>query len=205
MAPSEVEAAIRELFDAGDLRAAATVAIHGYGGEVCGYLAAILRDDEQARDVFAETLAEMWRALPRFRWDASFRTWIYTLARHRLSAHLSRNERRRAVALAQAPEIAELEATARTATAPWRRTEVKNAVSQLREGLSVEDQTLLILRIDRQMSWRKIAQILGDAGEPALRKRFARIKDRLRALALSGDSTCDQGEPACAPRSRQAM
>src|SRR5882672_6201037 len=47
MPTTELEVAIRERFDANDLRAAATLAIEAYGGEVCGYLAAVLADDEQ--------------------------------------------------------------------------------------------------------------------------------------------------------------
>jgi RNA polymerase sigma-70 factor (ECF subfamily) len=183
MPPSALESEIRARFSAGDLSGAATLAIQGYGAEVCGYLAAVLRDEEQARDVFADTAAELWKDLPRFRWEASLRTWLYTLARHRLAAHLSRAERRPTVALSQAPEVAALAAAARTTTVPWRRTEVKDAVARLRDSLTVDDQTLLILRVDRGMAWRDVAQVLGEAQEAALRKRFERIKERLRALA----------------------
>lgn len=183
MKSHDLEVAIREKFDAGDLRSAAELAIEGYGGEVCGYLAAILRDEEQARDVFAETAVELWQDLPSFRWQASFRTWLYTLARHRLAAHISKQARRRTVALSQVPEADALVALARTTTVPWRRTEVKDAVSRLRESLSADDQALLTLRIDRKMSWRSISYILGEVQESALRKRFERLKERLRTLA----------------------
>jgi len=90
------------------------------------------------------------------------------------------------VPLSSAPEVAALAAAARTTTVPWQRTEVKDEVSRLRESLPVDDQTLLILRIDRKMSWREIAHILGETQEPALRKRFERIKERLRALVRPG-------------------
>jgi RNA polymerase sigma-70 factor, ECF subfamily len=182
MSPSELEVAIRTRFDAGDLRTAAQLAIEGYGGEVRGYLANVLADEEQARDVFAETAAELWRDLARFRWEASLRTWIYTLARHRLAAHLDRKGRQRAVPLSEAAAVV---AQPRTPTPAWKRTAVKDAVSRLRSSLSADDQTLLILRIDRDMSWREIACVLGEAHEPALRKRFERIKKRLRELARS--------------------
>jgi RNA polymerase sigma-70 factor (ECF subfamily) len=186
MARPELESAIRDRFDAGDLRAAATLAVEGYGAEVCGYLATILRDEDQARDVFADTAAELWKDLPRFRWEASLRTWLYTLARHRLAAHLARAERQRWVGLSDAPEVAALVAAARTTTVPWKRTEVKDEVSRLRDSLSVDDQTLLILRVDRGMSWREVAAVLDEPQEAALRKRFERIKERLRALVGSG-------------------
>jgi len=180
MSPTELEVTIRKQFEAGDLHAAATLAINGYGREVCGYLAAVLADEEQARDVFAETAAELWRDLSRFRWQASLRTWIYTLARHRLAAHLSRHGRQRTVPLSEAADGV---ARPHTTTVPWKRTAVKDTVSRLRSSLSADDQTLLILRVDRAMSWREIADVIGDAHEPALRKRYERIKNRLRDLA----------------------
>ncbi|HEX3763328.1 MAG TPA: sigma-70 family RNA polymerase sigma factor [Kofleriaceae bacterium] len=183
MRSTEIEVAIRERFDANDLRAAATLAIEAYGGEVCGYLAAVLSDDEQGREVFAETAAELWRDLSRFRWEASLRTWIYTLARHRLAAHIGRRVRQPAVALSEVTDSSALQAQPRTTTPPWKRTAVKDAVSQLRSRLSADDQTLLILRVDRGMSWREIAHVLGEPREPMLRKRFERIKKLLRDLA----------------------
>jgi RNA polymerase sigma-70 factor (ECF subfamily) len=53
---------------------------------------------------------------------------------------------------------------------------------------------LLILRVDRGMDWRDLAAAMGDENAPLegadldreaarLRKRFERIKDRLRELA----------------------
>ncbi|HZJ61935.1 MAG TPA: sigma-70 family RNA polymerase sigma factor [Kofleriaceae bacterium] len=182
MSATELEVTIRKQFEAGDLHAAATLAIKGYGREVCGYLAAVLADEEQARDVFAETVAELWRDLSRFRWQASLRTWIYTLARHRLAAHLSRRGRQRTVPLSEAADVV---ARPHTTTVSWKRTAVKDTVSRLRSSLSADDQTLLILRVDRAMSWREIAHVIGDAHEPALRKRYERIKNRLRDLAHS--------------------
>ena len=54
-------------------------------------------------------------------------------------------------------------------------------------GLPVNDRTLLILRVDRRMSWLEIAEILGEDPDPAalkrrsvaLRKRFERLKESL--------------------------
>lgn len=197
MSASGVEAALRERFDVGDLHAVATLAIEAYGGEVCGYLAAVLRDDERARDVFADTTVDLWRNLSRFRWEASLRTWIYLLARHRLAAHLGRARREPAVALSQVPEIAEPAATPRSITAPYRRTDVKDLVSRLRQDMPVEDQTLLILRIDRKMSWHEIACIVTDRNEAALRKRFERVKQRLRDLAKAHVDLAGNRSEAC--------
>lgn len=58
-----------------------------------------------------------------------------------------------------------------------------------------DDQTLLILRVDRGLSWRDLALVMSDGEvgslsetelgsmERRVRQRFKRLKDRLRELA----------------------
>lgn len=70
----------------------------------------------------------------------------------------------------------------RTQTATHLRTETKTAVQKLREELSLDEQTLLILRIDRQLEWDDVAEAMGTPAV-TLRKRFERVKEKLRGLA----------------------
>ena len=60
-------------------------------------------------------------------------------------------------------------------------------LEELRRELSTEEQNLLVLRLDQQLSWDEIAAIVSSAAEPAsaavLRKRFERLKERLARLA----------------------
>jgi RNA polymerase sigma-70 factor (ECF subfamily) len=95
-------------------------------------------------------------------------------------------------------------AQARTTTAAFRRTSTKDRVRALRDRLEPDDQLLLVLRVDRGMEFREIAAVLADgeegstsarsaSAEPGeaqldreaarLRKRFERVKERLRELA----------------------
>ena len=64
----------------------------------------------------------------------------------------------------------------------------------LRDHLPTDDQTLLILRVDRDLSWNEVALVMTYDGEAPtddrvkresarLRKRFELVKDRLRTLA----------------------
>lgn len=48
--------------------------------------------------------------------------------------------------------------------------------------MTPDEQTLLILRIDRALEWDEVSEIL-DVEAPALRKRFERLTSKLRALA----------------------
>jgi RNA polymerase sigma-70 factor (ECF subfamily) len=82
----------------------------------------------------------------------------------------------------------------RTATVAYLRTAVKDRFQQLRDQLAPEDQTLLVLRVDRGLSWLELAEVMLAETEPAseealkteaarLRKRFQIAKERLRVLA----------------------
>ena len=179
----QLEEALRRAFDAGDFDQVATLALTGYGPEILGYLVGVLRSPGDADEVFSEFCVDLWASLPRFRWECSFRAWGYTLARHRAYA-LSRDPARRGVPLSSVPELEDLAARVRTATRDYLRTEVKDRVARLREQLDDEERTLLILRVDRDLSWAEVARIL-DIGEPTLRKRFERVKAHLRELAAA--------------------
>lgn len=186
------EQAVRERLAASGPAAAAAAAIELYGGEVLGFLHAVARDEDLAGEAFSAFSEDLLRGLPGFRWDASLRTWAYALARNALH-RLRRDPRRRArnnVPLSGAVDVSAMVEQVRTATLPYLRTSVKDEVRRLREALDPDDHALLVLRIDRKMSWKDIARALpGEAGEDVdrraatLRKRFERAKTMLRELA----------------------
>lgn len=184
-----LEAKIRERASAADLRGAATIALEAYGPELLGYLVATCRDRAVAEEVFAMTCEDLWRGLPGFRWHCAMRTWLYVLARHAYArARRSPHDRPR-IALS---ELGDVEARVRTATQPWLRTEVKDRFQALRDELDDDERALLVLRVDRRMSWAEIAEVLGEEGQGAdarLRKRFSLLKAKLHARAgeLFGD------------------
>jgi RNA polymerase sigma-70 factor (ECF subfamily) len=182
-----LEARIREAATAGDLQRAATEALQLYGSELFGYLCNVARDEDLASDAFGATCERMWKGLAAFRWESSLRSWLYTIARNAMStlrAHPSRRPERNA----SVSELDDLAHKIRTQTLPIHRTEVREGIRALREELSPEDSELVLLRIDRKMSWRDIARVVHEGADPdkhtaALRKRFERAKEHLRRLA----------------------
>jgi RNA polymerase sigma-70 factor (ECF subfamily) len=189
---TEVEQAIRRHASAGELDVAATRALEHYGPELYGFLRAIARDDDLASEAFAQTSEQLWRNLGKFRWEASLRTWAYRIARNALS-QLRADPRRRPERNLPISLVASIEEVRRSATAPYQRTEIKDGLRALRDALDPVDHEILILRLDRAMSWKDIARALDDASEDdhelgqraaALRKRFERAKTQLRELAI---------------------
>jgi RNA polymerase sigma-70 factor, ECF subfamily len=189
------EQVVRDHLTAGNGRGAAALAIELYGGEVLGFLHAVARDEDLAHEAFSVFSEDLLRGLPSFRWDASLRTWCYALARNALH-RLRRDPRRRAknnVSLSnRAADISAIVEQVRTQTMPFLKTEIKDELRRLRDSLDPDDHALLVLRIDRKMSWRDIARALpGDDGQEldrraaTLRKRFERAKTMLRELATA--------------------
>jgi RNA polymerase sigma-70 factor, ECF subfamily len=189
--PSATELEIRRLAEAGEHDAALTLTVESYGAELYGFLSGLSGDVDRAGDAFSATCERIWKFLPGFRWDGSFRAWIYRIARNeflRLAA-----QARTFVPLSQVPDAtAAVILRVRTTTPVFMRTETKEMFTKIREGLDPEDHMILGLRLDRDLSWNEIATVLGSEPEERardaarLRKRFERLKERLRELAGKG-------------------
>jgi hypothetical protein len=98
------------------------------------------------------------------------------------------------VSLADIPEVADIAREMRNTTPNWRQTIVKNKMQKLRERLLPEDQAILILRVDRGLSWQELVLVMSEPNRhlseqeldleiQKFRKRFERIKARLKRLA----------------------
>lgn len=191
-----LDADIRQQVEAGLAEAAVTGAIEGYGAEILGFQVNLMRDVPLAEEAFSLFCEDLWRGLPGFRWQSALRTWLYSLARNAAYRCLGSPHRRaeRNLALSASPAVAGAALEVRTRTRPYLRTELKDEVSRLREALPEADQLLLVLRVDRQLSWAEIAEVtLEDADAAALkreaarlRKRFQLVKERLREAAIQG-------------------
>ena len=186
-----IEAEIQKRCDERDLDGALAVALSHYGDELFGFLSGLARERAHAEDAFSATCERIWRGLGAFRWQSSFRVWAYRIARNEFLRTTRESARaRRQVPISEIASIREAVDRVRSTTPAHQRTEVKERFARLREQLDPEDHMLLGLRIDRQMAWADIAKVLtASEDEPdarelaALRKRFERLKTRLRELA----------------------
>jgi RNA polymerase sigma-70 factor, ECF subfamily len=185
---------VRALLNAGDVDAATTLALATYGAELLGFLLALLRSAVDAGDAFSDACVDVWRGLPGFQWNSSLRTWLYVLTR-RAGYRLARDPHRRgdrAVPLSAISQVSRLAVELRNTSLP-RLEAQHHALATIRGQLEPDDQVLLVLRVDRDMPWRDIAEVLQpeggadpeslDAAAARLRKRFMRVKEQIRELA----------------------
>jgi RNA polymerase sigma-70 factor (ECF subfamily) len=193
VARGDLEDQVRSLCAASDYDAAATAAIRGYGPEIFGLVSALHRNEDDAADVFAMFSEALWRGLPKFAWHCSLRTWAYVVARH-ASHRVRKLARRRAAHVSLGDSvIARVAQEVRTTTLSYLRTTQRDRLVALRDSLSEDDKTLLVLRVDRGLAWDDLARVMGGAEGVAsaadlkresarLRKRFQVVKERLVAL-----------------------
>jgi RNA polymerase sigma-70 factor (ECF subfamily) len=185
---------VRSLVLADDVTGATTAALRALGPEVFGFIIGALGREHDADEVFAITSERLWRSLASFEWRCSLRTWAYVIARREITRYRE-STRRHDLKRVPVSEIADVVAAVTTqAHTTHRSIERREKVSQLRDELPLDDRQLLILRVDRQLSWDEIA--LAFADDPAacgdderkresarLRKRFQLVKERLAARA----------------------
>ncbi len=179
-----LEEKVLALVARGDTAEAVKAVLHAHGPEVVGYLENVLGDPDDARDVFQRAAEDLWNWLPQFRGGslraASYRIAWHAAARFRREAWRRRRERMHTTMASR---------IAASITSPESRlaTKPRDRLDRLRESLEPEERTLLILRLDREMSWNEVAEVLSSEGDPvdpaAVRKRFERVKDKLGRLA----------------------
>ena len=193
---TEAEQRITEACQAGDHRAATTLALQTYGAEIMGFLVARLRDHDLASEAFSQFAQDLWRGIAGFQGRSTLRVWAYVLARHAASQAIAGERRRRntQIPLTDAEQISKLAAAVRTETLRIIRTANSSRLTALRDQLSPDDRTLLILRVNERMEWKDIALVMSyDGSDPPpdglqreaarLRKRVQLVKERLRELA----------------------
>lgn len=180
----EVEEQIASAMAAGDHRAAATELIRGYGPRILGYLNVLLRNDLDAADAFSLFAEQVWRGMPSFAGRSSARTWAFKAA-WSAAMKVRDDAWRRLGRRLDTGEASRLAEDVRTRTG-IRYERQRAELEALRAMLSDEDQTLLVLRLDQELTWDEVSEVLsqdGPAVDPAaLRKRFERIKQRLAQI-----------------------
>ena len=185
-----VEIQVADALSRGRFDEAASAGLRGYGPEILGFLIAL--GPNTAEDAFSQFCEDLWRGLPAFRAEASFRTWAYTLARHAVVRVRRDPWSRRASPLSDLGPISGIAEELRSSTASFLATQLRDRVAQLRDQLEEDDRALLVLRIDRQMAWNDIARVMVGTDAPeaevqkrsaALRKRFERLKVEIRERA----------------------
>ncbi|AUZ55360.1 RNA polymerase subunit sigma [Stenotrophomonas acidaminiphila] len=143
------------------------------------YLLGQLRDRALAEELFQDVWQRMILARSRWKPEASFATWLFRIAHNRLNDHWRAARHRPA-----APDDAE-QRTARLADActPELLAHEQDERLRLRQAMAElpqEQQEVLILRLEQELSLEEIGQITG-VGRETVKSRLRYAMDKLRA------------------------
>lgn len=154
-----------------------------YQHKIVNLVMRYVRDPELALDITQEAFIKAYRALPRFRGDSAFYTWMYRIAVNTAKNHLAA-QRRRPVNVEldmQDPDQYDLHAKLMETDTPEAislsnelRETVERAIAALPEDL----RTAIILRELEGMSYEEIAQTM-ECPVGTVRSRIFRARDAI--------------------------
>ena len=142
-----------------------------------------VRDPDLALDITQEAFIKAYRALPRFRGDSAFYTWMYRIAVNTAKNHLAA-QRRRPMNVEldfQDPDQYDLHAKLKETDTPEAITlsnELKSTVEQAIAALPEDLRTAIILREIEGMSYEEIAQTM-ECPVGTVRSRIFRARDAI--------------------------
>jgi RNA polymerase sigma factor (sigma-70 family) len=137
--------------------------------------------DDAAEDLTQQTFLGCIKGKDTYRGDASFRTYLYTIARNRLYTHIRDRQRRDAVIEVGQQSVADLGLGSATAAIAAR--EEQRLLLEAMRHLPLEMQVALELHYWEGLSVREIAIVI-ETPEGTIKRRLQRARQRLDELIV---------------------
>lgn len=151
-----------------------------------------VRDTAAAEDMAQVVFVKLWRNAPRYRPEAKFTTYLFTIARSVLITEFRRRKRKPA----EATDPSEMRVS--HSDEPARRMgELEEAFAHALASLPENQRNALLLLKQQELSYEEIAAILG-AGVPAVKTWIFRGRQKLRELLADhlpgarADAVCER-------------
>lgn len=160
-----------------------------------------VHDSAEAQDVAQEAFIKAYRALPAFRGDSAFFTWLYRIAINTAKNHLVAVQRRPIEydLDLQSPENYEINARLRDEESPeglLLQEELRQTVERTIASLPEELRTAIMLREIDGLSYEDIAQAM-ECPVGTVRSRIFRAREAIDKSieALAGNPVTNEGVP----------
>lgn len=164
----------------GDKRAF-DVLVARYQHRIIKLVSRFVRDRDEAMDVAQDAFIKAYRAMPGFRGDSAFYTWLYRIAINTAKNHLAslaRRPREAEVTDADGEEIGveELQRDDETPEKTLQVEQMKQIIFETIEGLAPDLRTAILLREMDGLSYEEIAQAM-DCPVGTVRSRIFRARE----------------------------
>jgi len=159
--------------------------VRAHSGRVYRLLARMLGDAAAAEDVAQETFVRAWRALPGFRGEALFATWLFRIATNEANRFLAREARRHELPFDDAVvEVVDLSADP---AGEAEQAELAARLEQLLAELPARYRVAVVLRDVEGLTNEEAAGVLGlnvrnfksrlHRGRMAIRQRLEQLQE----------------------------
>ena len=157
------------------------------------------RNREDALDLSQEVFLRVYRALPSFRGEASFSSWLYRLTYNACLDHARKTKKRQELSLSRwHDEDGEYETQLSderfSPDKQWEKKERLQAIARAMDMLSPQHRAILTLREIQGLSYEEIALVLA-LPEGTIKSRLARAREALRNILTSRGNFFEQ-EPS---------
>lgn len=171
-----------ERVQAGDKRAF-DLLVKKYQHKIIGLISRYIYDHHEAMDVAQEAFIKAYRALPNFRGDSAFYTWLYRIAINTAKNHLvARNRRPPDTDVdAEDAQYFDSDSDLRDIENPENalyKDELERAINKVLEKLPEDLRVALTLREFEGMSYEEIAQVM-DCPVGTVRSRIFRAREAI--------------------------
>jgi RNA polymerase sigma-70 factor (ECF subfamily) len=165
MGEVETDRALVERVRKGDSRAF-DLLVRKYRHKILGLISRYVHDWSECEDVAQEAFVRAWRALPAFRGESAFYTWMYKIAVNTAKNHLVAQGRRPPADDLDADTAVQIDAGARlrdeaTPEHELARREIERTVFETVEALPEELRVAITLREVDGLSYEEIAERMG--------------------------------------------
>lgn len=180
----------------GDRQAFAEL-VDKYKQPLINYIARTIQDPVEAEDLAQNVFVQVYKAAHRYRPQARFAPWLFSIARNACLNELRRRSRHPALSLDTNPSQTEEspaqplpDSNTPTPSHQMLRAELEQKVAEAVGALPENQRTAILLYQQQQMSYEEIAQVMGCslvAVKSLIFRGRETLKQRLKAYLASGD------------------
>jgi RNA polymerase sigma-70 factor, ECF subfamily len=168
--------ALVEATGRGDLEAFESL-VRRYQSPLLNFISRVMGDRSTAEDLTQEVFLRIYRAASRFQPRAKVSTWVFRIAYH--LALSEKDRRRRREDLRQALHGSWEEGVREPLSDPVEHYELAEEMTSALGRLPANQRTALLLRVNQELSYREIAEVLG-VGVQSVESLLFRARRKLR-------------------------
>lgn len=182
MGDNNTDQLLVERVQQGDKRAF-DMLVSKYQHKLMSLVSRYVSDYQEAQDVVQEAFIKAYRALPKFRGDSAFYTWLYRIGVNTAKNHLEAKKRRPSASDVQVEDAENFDEAyrLRDANTPEHQmltTEIEKTIFAALDSLPDELRTALSLREFEGLSYEEIADIM-QCPVGTVRSRIFRAREAL--------------------------